>query len=74
MHNDTPPVLASRSFMAASNVTSNRVRDIIETGELTELATNPSFSTKDFKAVPVKYRKLIPDYIKDYVSMNQFVA
>jgi len=38
------------------------------------LATNPVFTTKDFKAVPEKYRKLIPDYIKDYVSLNQFVA
>jgi len=41
---------------------------------LTDLATNPVFSTKDFKAVPAKYRTLIPDYIKDYVSLNQFAA
>jgi len=41
---------------------------------LTDLATNPSFSTRDFKAVPAKYRKLIPEYVKDYVSLNQFVA
>ena len=43
-------------------------------GGLTALATNPVFSTKDFKAVPAKYRTLIPDYIKDYVSLNQFAA
>jgi type I restriction enzyme, R subunit len=55
-------------------VTSNRVRDIIETGDLTDLATNPVFSTSDFKAVPKKYRALIPEYVKDYVSLNQFVA
>ncbi len=55
-------------------VTSDQVRHIIESGELTELATNPVFSTRDFKAVPAKYRKLIPDYVKDYVSLNQFVA
>jgi len=24
--------------------------------------------------VPAKYRALIPDYVKDYVSLNQFVA
>ena len=41
---------------------------------LTDLATNPFFSTRDFKAVPAKYRKLIPDYVKDYVSVNRFVA
>ncbi len=54
--------------------TSDSIRHIIETGQLTDLATNPFFSTKDFKAVPAKYRTLIPDYIKDYVSLNQFAA
>lgn len=54
--------------------TSGVVRDIIESGHLTDLATNPVFSTRDFRAVPAKYRKLIPDYIKDYVSLNQFIA
>ena len=55
-------------------VTSDQIRHIIESGQLTDLATNPVFSTKDFKAVPAKYRALIPDYIKDYVSLNQFAA
>jgi type I restriction enzyme, R subunit len=55
-------------------VTSDQIRRIVETGQLTDLATNPVFSTKDFRAVPPKYRKLIPDYIKDYVSLNQFAA
>lgn len=54
--------------------TSGRVRDIIESKQFTDLATNPEFSTRDFKAVPAKYRVLIPEYIKDYVSLNQFVA
>lgn len=52
--------------------TSDHVRHIIESGQLTDLATNANFTTKDFRAVPEKYRKLIPDYIKDYVSLNQF--
>jgi len=38
------------------------------------LATNPVFSTRDFKAVPQKYRTLVPEYVKDYVSLNQFAA
>ena len=54
--------------------TSDAIRHIIESGHLTDLATNPVFSTKDFRAVPAKYRTLIPDYIKDYVSLNQFAA
>lgn len=55
-------------------VSSGRVRDIIESRDFTDLATNPFFSTRDFRAVPEKYRVLVPDYIKDYVSLNQFVA
>ncbi|MDD5468250.1 MAG: DEAD/DEAH box helicase family protein [Anaerolineales bacterium] len=55
-------------------ITSGRVRDIIDLRQYTDLATNPVFSTRDFKAVPEKYRKLVPEYIKDYVSLNQFAA
>ena len=54
--------------------TSDAVRGIIESGHFTDLATNPFFSTRDFRAVPAKYRTLIPNYIKDYVSLNQFAA
>ena len=55
-------------------VTSDQIRHIIETKQFTDLATNPVFSTRDFKAVPAKYREIIPEYIKDYVSLNHFVA
>jgi type I restriction enzyme R subunit len=55
-------------------LTDGGVRHIIDEKDYADLATNPVFSTKDFKAVPAKYRALIPDYIKDYVSMNQFAA
>ncbi len=55
-------------------VTSDQIRHIIESRDFTDLATNPFFSTRDFKAVPAKYRTLIPDYVKDYVSLNQFAA
>jgi type I restriction enzyme R subunit len=55
-------------------VTSDQIRHIIETGEYTDLSTNAIFSTRDLKAVPEQYRTLIPNYIKDYVSLNQFAA
>ena len=55
-------------------VTSGRVRDIIDSKQFTDLATNPVFSSSDFKAVPPKYRELVPDYVKDYVPLNQFAA
>jgi type I restriction enzyme R subunit len=55
-------------------VTSDQVRHIIESKQFTDLATNPVFSTRDFRAVPEKYRTLVPEYVKDYVILNQFVA
>jgi len=55
-------------------VTSDQVRHIIENRHFTDLATNPVFSTRDFRAVPEKYRTLIPEYVKDYVSLNQFAV
>ena len=64
---------AIKTFFKAY-VTSDRIREIIETGHFTDLATNAYFSTRDFKAVPKKYRALVPEYVKYYVSLNQFAA
>ena len=64
---------AIKTFFKAY-VTSDLVRHIIESRQFTDLATNPVFSTRDFKAVPAKYRTLIPEYVKDYVPLNQFAA
>jgi len=55
-------------------LTSGRIRDIIDSRRYVDLATNPMLSTRDFRAVPEKYRTLVPEYIKDYVSLNQFAA
>ena len=64
-------ILAIRNYFKAY-ATSNQVRDIIDGKRFAALATNPSFSTGDFRAVPEKYRNLIPEYVKDYVPLNQF--
>ena len=47
-------------------------RDIIDKRQFSRLATSAVFSTSDYRAVPKKYRVLIPEYVKDYVSLNQF--
>ncbi|HOX39637.1 MAG TPA: DEAD/DEAH box helicase family protein [Candidatus Brocadiia bacterium] len=62
---------AIRNYFKAY-VTSDQIRHIIETKQFTDLATNAVFSTRDFRAVPEKYRAIIPEYVKDYVSLNQF--
>lgn len=33
----------------------------------------PAFGMSDFKAVPPAWRTLIPEYVKDYVPLNQFM-
>ena len=53
--------------------TDGYTRDIIDKRQFARLTTSPVFSTSDFRAVPEKYRALIPEYVKDYVSLNQFV-
>ncbi|MFA5774444.1 MAG: DEAD/DEAH box helicase family protein [Ilumatobacteraceae bacterium] len=55
-------------------VSSDQIRYIIESRHFTDLATNPNFSSRDFRAVPKRYRTLVPEYVKDYVSLNQFAA
>jgi len=64
---------ALKTFFKAY-ATNDLVRHIIKSGQLTDLNTNPVFTIKDYKAVPDRFRTLIPEYIKDYVPLNQFVA
>jgi type I restriction enzyme R subunit len=65
-------IVALKYFFKAY-ATDNRLRDIIDNGHLTELNVNPSFGMADFKAVPKKWRDKIPEYVKDYVPLNQFM-
>ena len=50
------------------------LRDAIDRRRFAMLANHPAFSRDDYRAVPDKYRELVPEYIKDYVSLNQFAA
>lgn len=49
------------------------VRAKIDAGHFADLNTYPTFTTRDLKEVPVSWRKRIPEYIKDYVSLNPFL-
>lgn len=66
-------ILAMKNYFKAY-VTSEEIRKIIEAKDFAGLATNPIFSTQDLRAVPDKYRTIIPEYIKDYVSLSEFTA
>lgn len=54
--------------------TSEEVRQIVASRKLTQLATMPALSLDDYARIPNRYRVLVPEYIKDYVSLNQFAA
>lgn len=49
------------------------VRAKIDDGDFASLNVNPTFTTRDLKEVPAPWRKRIPEYIKDYVSLNPFL-
>jgi hypothetical protein len=49
-----------------------RVRDIIDSGQLTDSATNHMLSTH-FKAVPPKCPSPVAAYVKDRVPLHQFI-
>lgn len=66
-------IVALKYFFKAY-ATDGRLRDIIENKRLTELNVNPAFSMSDFKAVPREWRDKIPEYVKDYVPLNQFMT
>ena len=70
---DVTVIPAIKVFFKA--YTSNdRTRLIIEEKRFSDLATNIVFSSRDYHAVPNEFRSLIPEYIKDYVPLNQFAA
>lgn len=69
-----PEAVGSMKYFFKAYATDSRLRDIIETKRLADLNTNPAFSMQDFKAVPAQWRTRIPEYIKDYVPLNQFMA
>ena len=68
---DPESILAVKPYFKAY-LTNGGTRDIIDERRFPELATNAAFSLNDYRAVPQAFRALVPDYIKDYVSLNQF--
>jgi len=55
-------------------IVDNEIRKIIEVKDFQALQTNPSLTISQFKEVAVKYREVIPVYIKDYINLERFAA
>ena len=49
------------------------LRAIIDDKRFGELNVNPAFGVGDLRAVPPEWRDGIPEYVKDYVPLNQFM-
>ena len=69
---DAESIIPMKYFFKAYIINSH-VRDIIDNGKFADLYTNPTFNMNDYEAVPKVWRKEIPDYIKDYIPLNQFM-
>ena len=60
-----------RQFFKAY-VTDGSLRAVVESREFSRLADNPKVSLSDFRALD-QWREVIPEYVKDYVHLNQFM-
>ena len=52
----------------------NEIRKIIEAKDFHALQTNPTLTIAQYKQVAVKYREVIPGYIRDYINLDRFAA
>ena len=64
-------VLQIKNYLKAY-ITDAEIRDIVETKEYSRFATNPKVTMKDFRELN-GYREVVPEYVKDYVSVNTFM-
>ncbi|MBK6742463.1 MAG: DEAD/DEAH box helicase family protein [Hydrogenophilales bacterium] len=65
-------IVALKYFFKAY-ATDKGLREIIERGKFTDLNVHPAFGMADYKAVPKEWRNKIPEYVRDYVPLNQFM-
>jgi type I restriction enzyme R subunit len=71
---ETPAAIPAIRHFFKAYLINGYVREHIDRRQFASLATNAVFSLQDYKAVPEKFRTLVPEYIKDYVPLNQFAA
>ncbi|MGA2069801.1 MAG: DEAD/DEAH box helicase family protein [Sedimentisphaerales bacterium] len=67
---DSDHVLPAKNFLKAY-VADPKVREIIESRRFADFATSPVGD--DFRILNKDLRKIIPEYVKDYVPLNKFM-
>ncbi|MFA4990850.1 MAG: DEAD/DEAH box helicase family protein [Candidatus Paceibacterota bacterium] len=68
---DNKYALLIKNYLKAY-ITDPEIRDIVETKEYSRFATNPKVTMKDFRDLN-GWREVVPEYVKDYVSINAFM-
>lgn len=67
---DPEYILPIKNFLKAY-IVDNRVREIVESKEYAQFATHPA--GEDFRTLSKELRDLIPEYVKDYISLNTYL-
>ena len=70
---DTDDIISLKYFFK-TYIIDETIRKIINEKRFAELAVNPVLSLERYKAVPPKWRNIIPEYIQDYVPLNKFIS
>ncbi|NCO05413.1 MAG: restriction endonuclease subunit R, partial [Candidatus Magasanikbacteria bacterium] len=64
-------ILSIKNFLKCY-IADQEFRTIIDNNQIQRLYTYPSFSASELNELG-KYKKLVPEYVKDYVSLNTFM-
>lgn len=72
-HPDCPEAIMAMKYYFKAYATDPKLREIIDNKDYSALNVNPTLGMAAFKEVPPEWRTKIPEYVKDYVSLNQFM-
>lgn len=66
--------LRALKYFFKAYIVDQDIRKIIEAKDFQALQTNPTLTISQFKAVAPQYRQVIPEYIRDYIRLEQYAA
>jgi type I restriction enzyme R subunit len=72
-HPDCPEAIMAMKYYFKAYATDASLREIIDNKDFGALNVNPTLGMAAYKEVPPEWRSKIPEYVKDYVSLNQFM-
>jgi len=70
---EDPKIIVPMKYYFKAYITDNEVRQIVESKDFSKLYANSVLPFEDYRSVPEEWRKIIPEYIKDYVELKPFM-